>query len=230
MDMTVILPGWNSIESVTRWHRGFEIAGFIALGLLLFFEVLTYIYGNRKDTMVAAQQLTPAQWSKQQEEQRQANEHALADLQEQLHKTRQQSGEVAHQLERSKQQVLELQKKTVERSLTADQLSQLDAVLSSNPKYAVNFSISIGDQEALQYANQLIAVLRKNGWTVGGPDQGMYTIPPTGIELTIRDPKDIPPGAPVLANALKQAGIPFRPAHNEGISEGTIEVRVGTKP
>jgi hypothetical protein len=67
--MAVTLPGWNSIESVTRWHRGFEIAGFIALGLLLLFEVLTYIYGNRKDVLAAVQQLTPAEWSKQQEEQ-----------------------------------------------------------------------------------------------------------------------------------------------------------------
>ena len=54
--MTGILPGWNSIESATRWHKGFEIAGFVALGLLLLFEVLAYIYGTRKDTLSSAQQ------------------------------------------------------------------------------------------------------------------------------------------------------------------------------
>ncbi len=62
----------------------FEIAGFIALGLLLLFEVLTYIYGNRKDTLVAAQQLTPTQWTQQQEKQQKANDEALAKLRKEL--------------------------------------------------------------------------------------------------------------------------------------------------
>ncbi len=111
-------------------------------------------------------------------------------------------------------------------------MSQLDAIFASNPKYAVAIAINIGDQEALQYANKFVAVLKKNGWTVegGGPMQAMYDIPPKGIELTIRDPQNIPPGVRVLASALKQAGISFTPAHNDGVAIGAIEFRVGTKP
>lgn len=48
------IPGWDSIDAAARWHKGFEIAGFIALGLLLLFEVLAYLYSNRKDTLVEA--------------------------------------------------------------------------------------------------------------------------------------------------------------------------------
>ena len=54
--MASILPGWNSVETTARLHRGFEIAGFVALGLLLAFEILAYIYGNRKDALALAQQ------------------------------------------------------------------------------------------------------------------------------------------------------------------------------
>jgi hypothetical protein len=53
-------PGWNSVEAVVKWHRGFEVAGFVALGLLLLFEVQAYVYGNRKDVLLLAQQTSIA--------------------------------------------------------------------------------------------------------------------------------------------------------------------------
>ena len=54
--MAAIAPGWNSVEAAAKWHRGFEIAGFVALGLLLLFEILSYVYGNRKDTLLRVEQ------------------------------------------------------------------------------------------------------------------------------------------------------------------------------
>lgn len=54
--MATILPGRNSVESVSEWHKLFEFAGFIALGLLLLFEVLAYVYGNRSVRLLAAEQ------------------------------------------------------------------------------------------------------------------------------------------------------------------------------
>ena len=58
--MPMTLPGWDSIDAAARYHRAFEIAGFVALGLLLLFEVLAYIYGNRKDALVAVADQTAA--------------------------------------------------------------------------------------------------------------------------------------------------------------------------
>jgi hypothetical protein len=68
MTIATFFPGWDSVESAARWHRGFEIAGFIALGLLLLFEVLAYIYGNRKDTLISASNAKIEQQRQQQDE------------------------------------------------------------------------------------------------------------------------------------------------------------------
>jgi hypothetical protein len=158
-----------------------------------------------------------------------ANKRALADLQKQLKETKEQNSDTAQQLEQSKQQVLELQKKSAERILTKDQLAQLDAVLSSSPKYEVSVQINLGDQEALQYAQQFVTAFKKNGWTVNGPNQAVYNTPPKGIELVVHSPSDIPPSAEILARALKQAGISFIGGDNPSIAGGTVEFRIGVK-
>lgn len=56
MNPASIFPGWDSVEAATKWHRWFEIAGFIALGLLLIFEIISYIYGSRKDILLLKQE------------------------------------------------------------------------------------------------------------------------------------------------------------------------------
>src|SRR5260370_36668487 len=68
MPMALLLPGWNSVEAASKWHRGFEIAGFVALGLLLLFEVLAYRYGNRRDSLSVAAELDAARGRQTQEE------------------------------------------------------------------------------------------------------------------------------------------------------------------
>ena len=49
-----ILPGWNSVESATRVHDVSEIAGIVFLGLLVIAEIITYVYGHRRDSLVTA--------------------------------------------------------------------------------------------------------------------------------------------------------------------------------
>ena len=46
-------PGWNSVETTTRLHNFFEIAGIVFLALLVFAEVLAYIYGHQKDWLIS---------------------------------------------------------------------------------------------------------------------------------------------------------------------------------
>jgi hypothetical protein len=48
------LPGRDSLDSVTRWHGFYEIAGIVCLALLVAVEVLAYQYGYRKDELIAA--------------------------------------------------------------------------------------------------------------------------------------------------------------------------------
>jgi hypothetical protein len=45
------LPGWGSVETVSRIHSFCEIAGIVALALLVGFEVLAYAYGHRREAL-----------------------------------------------------------------------------------------------------------------------------------------------------------------------------------
>jgi hypothetical protein len=46
-----MLPGWNSLNSVERLADFFQIAGLIALALLVVLDVLAFVYGHRRDTL-----------------------------------------------------------------------------------------------------------------------------------------------------------------------------------
>jgi hypothetical protein len=50
------LPGWDSLEAVTRYHRWAEIIGIVVLALLVVAEVAAYRYGQRKDDLTTQQQ------------------------------------------------------------------------------------------------------------------------------------------------------------------------------
>lgn len=45
------LPGWNSIETVSRIHVVCEVLGLISLALLVFFDVFAFVYSHRRDTL-----------------------------------------------------------------------------------------------------------------------------------------------------------------------------------
>jgi hypothetical protein len=46
-----MMPGWNSLTSVSRIQWWMEIAGFVFLGLCVVSEVIAFFYGNRKDAL-----------------------------------------------------------------------------------------------------------------------------------------------------------------------------------
>jgi hypothetical protein len=48
-----LLPGWNSVETTTRLHDFFEIAGIVFLALLVVAEVLAYMYGHQRDWLIS---------------------------------------------------------------------------------------------------------------------------------------------------------------------------------
>jgi hypothetical protein len=50
------LPGWDSLPAVTRYHNWAEMAGIVAVALLVVFEVVTYQYGHRKDDLTEQHQ------------------------------------------------------------------------------------------------------------------------------------------------------------------------------
>lgn len=45
------LPGWNSIDAVSRIHVVCEVLGLVSLALLVFFDVLAFVHGSRRETL-----------------------------------------------------------------------------------------------------------------------------------------------------------------------------------
>lgn len=50
------LPGWDSLSTVTRYHNWAEMAGIVAVAVLVVAEVVSYQYGQRKDALTEQQQ------------------------------------------------------------------------------------------------------------------------------------------------------------------------------
>jgi hypothetical protein len=48
----VSLPGWDSLESVSRWVTFYEFAMIIILTALIGAQVLHFRYSHRKDTLI----------------------------------------------------------------------------------------------------------------------------------------------------------------------------------
>jgi hypothetical protein len=49
------LPGWDSLESAARYSKWFAISGLIALAFVVIFDVLAFVYSDRKDALVSAE-------------------------------------------------------------------------------------------------------------------------------------------------------------------------------
>lgn len=50
------LPGWDSLPAVTRYHNWAEMAGIIAVAVLVVAEVIQYKYGHRRDDLITLEQ------------------------------------------------------------------------------------------------------------------------------------------------------------------------------
>src|SRR5260370_24467005 len=107
-------PGWESIEAAAGWHRGFEIAGFVALGLLLLFEVAAYVYGNRKDSLVTAADLNASRLRQQQESA--ADQHRDAEVADA--KRRAHAAEISAKLARQPRRLTEAQQAAPKNTLS----------------------------------------------------------------------------------------------------------------
>jgi len=228
--MPMTLPGWDSIEAAARWHRVFEIAGFIALGLLLLFEVIAYIYGNRKDILVAAaEQATAMERSGQEQKANEQRNTEITKANQKAAEAQAVAQQAADQLAKANQKVSELTQNAIPRSLTPDQRSRLFKFLSANPKQKIEADVPTGDNEAKVYAGELVDVISSAGWEVSGPNQSFYDFDPVGVNVAVTDEAHIPVGALVLLSALKDAGIPVIAVTNAKIPLGKIELRIGHK-
>ncbi len=199
--MVRILPGWDSLDAVVRWHRLFEITGFVALGLLLLFEVLAYAYGNRKDQLTSASQEAAAQ--ERQRRERGASEERDARI---------------AQVNRRAAAAEELQKRAEQRAaprrLTETQKAKISSFLSGKPRGTFRIIADLRVPDARAYAEDISNLFGEAGWTVGVEDAVSTVSPANGLWITVKNPQAPPIAAVTLGQAFAAAGITVRGEHD----------------
>ncbi len=220
-------PGWGTVESVSGWHRFFQVAKWsFAVGAILM-EAGSLYYSSRRDYLQGVQS-----------QQRQALEDKIrADAERRVREAE----EVAA---RARAEAAAL----AGRHFTAEQGAVFKRVLAKTHRSHVE--IISGDSESLQYADQLANALRAAGWSANSHSGiGMWDyIPHHGNVLQFRGAateKDnmeteriadlrphglIPAEGQALAEALDEAGITTKFAIMHGGDRGQMQLFIGYKP
>lgn len=142
---------------------------------------------------------------------------------------------LARDLDASKHQVAELERRTAPWHLSERQREQILAALGKTPSSPALVICRLMDGESCDLAGDLVAVLKSAGWEVTGPGANSLNSF-FGIDVFSNSSSGPLPGADRLFSALKAAGLPCRSeviaANSIGgsVPEGTICVIVGRRP
>jgi hypothetical protein len=240
-------PGWNSIEGAAKWGDIFFWAGFAFLVLLAGCEVLSKVYGWRKDALLAMRDDMAAIAQdvkvRQAEQARLETERLVAEREAQARREAEaQAAAEAEKMEvqppepvaRSSEQVARLQERSP-RGLTESQKKAIIGTLA--PFRGQKFSVVCiaGDPEAKNIGEQIVSVLRAAGWDF--PDSGVaeatYSKEPIGLSLMVNagqitTPSVLRPVA-MMVKAFADAGLMQRTGTlaDPNIPRDHIEVRIG---
>lgn len=198
------LPGWDSFESVNKLYKLFSILGFVSLGLMVVFEILGFVYSNRKDVLVAHSQNATAKERQQQEE----NENRKHDAQ--IQEANQQAAEAKNHADQAEKMLRETKEP---RTLAMTERVRISSFLSKQPKGTIIIQADMNAFDARPYATEISELLKSAGWSVRLDN--VMIIPtsnnkPTGMWITIKDPKLASPAAGHLQQAFEAAGILVR--------------------
>lgn len=229
-------PGWNSIEGAAKWGDIFFWTGFGFLVLLAACEVVSKVYGWRKDSLIAMRDemavLAQDVHARQSEQARMEAEGLASELtppqvphapeiagahpgETQPERTAlqpQPTPRESEPLPRTSEQVARLQERSP-RGFTEAQKKAIIGVLA--PFRGQKFSVvSIaGDPEGKNIGEQIVSVLRAAGWQLpeGGVAEATYNKEPVGVALMVNAGQIMTPGVlrPVamLVKAFADAGL-----------------------
>jgi hypothetical protein len=240
-------PGWNSIEGAAKWGDIFFWAGFALLVLLAGCEILSKVYGWRKDTLIAirenlisvAQDIRPKQTDQDRGGAREREVEIAGTRAPEIEATRTapeppQATREPEPLSRTPEQVARLQERSP-RGLTEAQKKTIVALLA--PFRGQKFSVVCiaGDPEGKHIAEEIVTVLRAAGWDFPetGVAEAAYNKEPTGLSLMVNAGQIMTPSVlrPValLVKALADAGLMQRNGAlaDPNIPRDRIEVRIG---
>jgi len=221
MAMT-ILPGWDSLESTTRWYWGLQVAGFVFIFLLALSEILAFIYSGRADTLRGIAESATAE--KRQREMDEAQAFHAAEVEE-LKKKAEEAGREAGVSQRQQ----------TDRQLSPAQGNALMQSLSPFRGQKITVVCILNDLEGYRFAEAFKAVFVASGWKCEGVNQVAYTGGyPVGVEATFNQAEAqagrIPRAADRLLKALITLGLCGQEIFvHPAVPAGQIELRVGRK-
>lgn len=204
-----ILPGWDSLGGVTRWESVFHLVGLTSLFLLVVFEALTWVYGNRKDVLRAAALASAADAAA---ERQQAKEHEnkqkLETLDRDLHQAKSDATQAKADRDAAAKKLAELEKKTAPRLLTEAQKAIMAESLKKGPSGRLLIEVDTGSDDGWRYAENIAETLRASKWNVKLRSVTNFgTTKISGLTLRVIDVAHAPPCAGVLQHAFKDIGI-----------------------
>jgi hypothetical protein len=242
-------PGWNSIEGAAKWGDIFFWAGFACLILLAGCEILSKVYGWRKDTLMAmrydligvAANIQTKQTGQERVEAQGRQDAPIAAArapEAEAERTEPQAQQSAREAEpiapRTSEQVARLQERSP-RGLTEAQRKAIIGLLSPFRGQKVSIVCIAGDPEGKNIAEEIVNVLRAAGWDFpeGGVGEATYNKEPIGLSLMVNagqitTPSVLRPVA-MLVKALADAGLMQRNGAlaDPNIPRDRIEVRIG---
>ncbi len=189
-------PGWDSIESTANWSHFWFWFGILCLFALGASEVVSHVYGLRKDELVAVAEVANA--NKRKTEQDAADARHTAEI-----------GGLKEQLSEADKKLAEIERLRAARHLTADQKTSLAAVLAGKPIGKLVIKASVAAPDASNFGNEIAAVFKSAGWSVPVENAMFMGGDTSGIWITVRN-ANIPVVANVVYDAFKEANIPIR--------------------
>ena len=228
-----ILPGWNSLESVSYWHNAFNIAGIVVLALLVGTETIAQLYAHRETRLAAvAQTQSERERISSEAETKSRYDQETARIRQQLESARKEAADAAAKADQVKQQ-------QAQRALTEDDKVALITALSPFAGQKVTIKSVLGDADSERFKADFLSVLRAAKWSFDeGTDVSQSIIIPTpsGVQVTINQ-SDAQAGH-VLKSAIKFIQVLHRLGitHNETgfvnaqVPSEVIDLIIGTKP
>ena len=211
-------PGWNSAESVGFWSHFWFWFGIACLFVAGACEVISHIYGLRKDTLVARELVALAD--------RVADQRRKAD--EATHRS--EVGAPQKEREQANTNVTEPQRGSTARVLTPEQQRTLIAALAPFAGQKVRVDTVMGSDDRLALAKDFVEIFRAAKWDVDpiSPMQVAYKKPPIGLEPTINQAGSVPPAFPTLVDTLAALGLGTNTGFaDKKIPVGIIDMRIG---
>ena len=217
-------PGWNSLETVSKLYRVFSVLGILLVvlgGILGFFA---YLYGNRKEHLVAAEQKVLTEQQQQEfKEVKKKHDKEIAETNAKLQTAIKAEKEVTARL-------AEFEQEQAPRRLTREQKEKLFGLLSQSPEHAVTGISLLGDAEGKNYPEDFDSVLRKANWKVPGVVEASFDRDPIGLWIFVNDAQSLSPGAKILFDSLKAADVQVGGPIRQREEPELLQFRVGQKP